>query len=176
MPYPCSHPGAGIFLFIFDLNPPGYGALFLLRAAARPCKKQTAFLLRLANFPCGTQSALEKIGALRQARLAVSAAGSASACLPPAAARHPPFGGNGPITAPFWGQACSGFVAGDFAALPGDIFTHLPAHRGPPGLRPRPYRGSKPITAPSICRLCHSRKALPDGCGPVNGKREQSVG
>ena len=61
---------------IYDLNPPGYGALFLLRAAARPCKKQTAFLLRLANFPCGTQSALEKIEALRQARLAVSAAGS----------------------------------------------------------------------------------------------------
>ena len=32
-----------LFLFlIYDLNPPGCGALFLLRGAAPACKKQTA--------------------------------------------------------------------------------------------------------------------------------------
>ena len=38
---PVSWHGLCVFL-IFDLNPPGCGALFLLRAAERPCKKQTA--------------------------------------------------------------------------------------------------------------------------------------
>ena len=51
---------------IFYLNPPGCGTLFLLRAAAGACKKQTAFLLRLANFPSGGRCPLVKIGALRQ--------------------------------------------------------------------------------------------------------------
>ena len=49
------------------------------------CKKQTAFLLRLADFRGAGRCPLAKTGALRQARLAASAAGSASACLPQAA-------------------------------------------------------------------------------------------
>ena len=72
----------GLCFLIYDLNPPGCGALFLQRGAGPACKKQTAFLLRLADFCGAPRRVLAKTGALRQARLAASSTGRASACLP----------------------------------------------------------------------------------------------
>ena len=67
--------------------------LFLPQAAARLCSQQQlpvsstgrgrcVCLLRLADFCGAPRRALAKTGALRQARLAASSAGRASACLP----------------------------------------------------------------------------------------------
>ena len=47
-----------------------------------PLRPAAAVLLRLANFPGGRRCALVKIGALRQLRLAASAAGSARLSCP----------------------------------------------------------------------------------------------
>ena len=65
----------GFARLIYDLNPPGCGALFLLRGTWPTCKKQTAFLLRLADFCGAPQRVLAKTGALRQTQLPVSSTG-----------------------------------------------------------------------------------------------------
>ena len=131
---------------------------------AVPLPPAAAVLLRLANFPCGRRCALVKIGALRQLRLAASAAGSARLSCPL-------LGGSGPLTAPSAAAPPGGLLAENFAAHPVGIFepTHPPTEVSP-GLRPRPCRGSEPLTAPPGYRC-----PAPDGHSPVNGKRNQSM-
>ena len=100
------------FFFIYDLNPPGCGALFLRRGTAPACKKQTAFLLRLADFRGAGRCPFAKIGALRQTQLPVSSTGCGR-CVCPCSASPVSAAGSGSAAQP-------------------------PAHSGSPcGLRPR---------------------------------------
>ena len=100
-------------------------------------------LLRLANFPGGRRCALVKIGALRQLRLAASAAGSARLSCPLS-------GGSGPLTASFTAAPPGGLFAQNFAAHRQDLDSHPPAHRGVPlSLRDIPLRGISAVTSPS---------------------------
>ena len=85
--------------FIFHLNPPGCGALFLRRATERPCKKQTAFLLRLADFCFAPRRALAKPGALRQTQLPVSSTGRGR-CVCPCSASAVSAAGSGSAAQP----------------------------------------------------------------------------
>ena len=110
---------------------------------AVPLRPAAAVLLRLANFPCGRRCALAKIGALRQLRLAASAAGSARLSCPLS-------GGSGPLTASFTAAPPGGLFAQNFAAHRQDLDSHPPAHRGVPlSLRDIPLRGISAVTSPS---------------------------
>ena len=86
-------------IFIYHLNPPGCGALFLRRATERPCKKQTAFLLRLADFCFAPRRALAKPGALRQTQLPVSSTGRGR-CVCPCSASPVSAAGSGSAAQP----------------------------------------------------------------------------
>ena len=103
-----------VFLFlIYDLNPPGCGALFLLRGAAPACKKQTAFLLRLADFRGAGHSSLfrpqDAVAVFAPAPLRLFLPQAAPQlrspppiAVPPAACgRAPLWGARLPIAAPF---------------------------------------------------------------------------
>ena len=87
------------FFFIYDLNPPGCGALFLRRGTAPACKKQTAFLLRLADFCFAPRRALAKPGALRQTQLPVSSTGRGR-CVCPCSASPVSAAGSGSAAQP----------------------------------------------------------------------------
>ncbi len=84
---------------LYNLNPPGCGALFLRRATAGACKKQTAFLLRLADFRGAGRCPLAKTGALRQTQLPVSSTGCGR-CVCPCSASPVSAAGSGSAAQP----------------------------------------------------------------------------
>ena len=114
---------------IFHLIPPGCGALFLLRATGGACKKQTAAPAPLRLFLPQAAPQLRSPSARRCS---------------PAAAPPPPYGGSEPQTAPSPAAPHGGFVAGRFAALPGDdLYPPTRPFSGVPlSLRDIPLRGT----------------------------------
>ena len=137
-----------VYLY-YDLNPPGCGALFLLRAAGRPCKKQTAFLLRLADFCFAPRRALAKTGALRQTQLPVSSAGRGR-CVCPCSASPVSAAGSGSAAQPPAHSgapaACSRAPIRGLAAYSGSFFFNFAGtvrhETGAAAVQPAPRRSS----------------------------------
>ena len=144
---------------LFCIPPPKrpqlvWNSILHLNKFVEPPAAAGIVLLCLADFCGALRRALAKTGALRQAHLAVSAAGSASVCLPPACAIAPEG-----LCAFTRSVICgSGAALGVLIFLKSKPTLHPFIGVPPAAARHPPFGGNVPQTAPPGCRLRSSRK------------------